>query len=478
MSKLEKYLPLFIDFAKVKNAINAAFLFGSFARKEERTNSDLDIALWINDDFCAITFLQELEAFFSSFLRKGILLLDKNKIALYFENGAKIDLLFAQNIENLALYYRGSNIPKSHIKDSILFDKTNMVYEKLLAFQVAENLPSDYKKYIDKFLYQFEAASIAHKRSDAYQFYFHYNLALHYAMQLYLIEKQEMDYLYLPKKFTSNLLQDDLREAFYNATPHLTKKTLNFANESKRKLLAFFYAIAEKLCTNKTEFLAHRDFCEWIYERDYWWNFRDISNANPKIKEDLIFRSCSLSLYENDEVVVDLLAHKNIKTIIDLRALREVESMPYSEAKIKDINYVLAPLDPWAQPDWFIAKNYTGSNPSIAYRFFCQACKMQINLIAKTILEQGKKGGVLIHCHAGKDRTGIIISLLHLLIDTPKEIIYKDYLDSEMDTQKGLIDILFEEVENTNGIVDYLLSCSLSMSEILALKNILIHDRN
>src|SRR5207245_1879248 len=36
-------------------------------------------------------------------------------------------------------------------------------------------------------------------------------------------------------------------------------------------------------------------------------------------------------------------------------------------------------------------------------------------------------GGVLFHCHAGKDRTGLVAALLLALAGTPDEIIAQDY---------------------------------------------------
>ena len=40
-------------------------------------------------------------------------------------------------------------------------------------------------------------------------------------------------------------------------------------------------------------------------------------------------------------------------------------------------------------------------------------------------------GGVLVHCHAGKDRTGIVVALLLALVGVPDEVIVADYAASQ-----------------------------------------------
>ena len=71
---------------------------------------------------------------------------------------------------------------------------------------------------------------------------------------------------------------------------------------------------------------------------------------------------------------------------------------------------------------------------------------------------------------AGKDRTGTLISLLHLLVGADMEVIYEDYLASEVDTEISKLNAALEVVTNEGGIVPYLLSCGLQQEEIMSLK--------
>ncbi|RBP28398.1 tyrosine phosphatase family protein [Oceanihabitans sediminis] len=201
-------------------------------------------------------------------------------------------------------------------------------------------------------------------------------------------------------------------------------------------------------------------------------NFRDLSKFNLKIKKGLIYRASVFDLLDNEE----LLEEKNIKSIIDLRADREIEEISFSDQILGKVKYVKAQFDPWAQPDWFKEKHNNGTNHEIAYRFFAMGCKDAVKKTFETILEE-ETGAIAIHCHAGKDRTGIICSLLHLLLESPQEQLYADYLASEMDVSLDKLKIAIDVIESEGGIIDYLRSCGLSDNQIIGLKEKLINEK-
>ena len=197
-------------------------------------------------------------------------------------------------------------------------------------------------------------------------------------------------------------------------------------------------------------------------------NFRDISKYNPKIKKGLVFRSSALSLIDEEKIIYEILEKNNIKTIIDLRANRELEQNDYSESLKSKFNIFHSPLDPWNQPEWFKEKYQYGTNEEIAYRFFAIACKNQIKKALEAIINE--ENATLVHCFAGKDRTGILITLLHLLSGASENEIFADYLASEMDTKKEYLQILLDIVEQSGGIYKYLQTCNLTENQIERLK--------
>lgn len=139
------------------------------------------------------------------------------------------------------------------------------------------------------------------------------------------------------------------------------------------------------------------------------------------------------------------------------------------------VNYVKAQFDPWNQPDWFKEKHNEGSNHEIAYRFFAMGCKASVKKTFETILEH-ESGAIAIHCHAGKDRTGIVFSMLHLLLESPIENLYIDYLASEMDVSEEKLNIALDIIKKEGGIKSYLLSCGLSEDQIIKLKYKLLNE--
>lgn len=200
-------------------------------------------------------------------------------------------------------------------------------------------------------------------------------------------------------------------------------------------------------------------------------NFRDLSKFNLKIKKGLVYRASVFDLLKNNE----LLKEKSIKSIIDLRADREIEEISYSDQILNQVKYVKAQFDPWDQPEWFKEKHNEGSNHEIAYRFFAMGCKDSIKKTFETILAE-ETGAIAIHCHAGKDRTGIIFSLLHLLLGSPIDNLNTDYLTSEMDVSLDKLKIALDVVENEGGILKYLMSCGLTEKQIMDLKIKLLNE--
>ena len=198
------------------------------------------------------------------------------------------------------------------------------------------------------------------------------------------------------------------------------------------------------------------------------WNFRDASKLNTNLKEKTIYRSSALCLVKEEHKLIETLNKKDINTIIDLRADRELKEHNYSTTIQNSFQVIHAPFDPWNQSIEFQNTHNTGTNAEIAYHFFVIECKPSIKKVIETVLKNPKH--TVIHCHAGKDRTGIIFTLFHLLSGATKEIILLDYLASEMDTEEKLIQILLNQIEKEGGIEQYLLSCDLSKNQINKLK--------
>ncbi|MBK6480951.1 MAG: tyrosine-protein phosphatase [Saprospiraceae bacterium] len=477
MIQLKKIDQLQKMFPNVKG-IDVALLYGSFGRNEATPNSDIDIQLLVNKDFETNILKDQLQKLFHTEIQSICEVSMRNKVVVYFKSQPKIEFAICTNLAEIDRNYLGSEI--TDFSQTVLYQRVPQLYDigSYLAQLIRDynNNKTEQQKekqitdLVDKFIYEFESCSGMHRRSDGYQFYFFYNIALQVAIQLNHLSKGHSKFNFLPKYFIANILTKEEQETFYNLKGTLF---LPEANQQKRKLLDFFYAAIETLVTpEKLEEV--KQFCEWLYNRDFLWNFRDISTHNSKIKSGRIFRTATMTLFQNENRFDELLIEKQIKTVIDLRADKEIEELPYHEQTLSKFKYIKAQLDPWNQPEWFKEKHHQGTNEEIAYRFFAIGCNDQIKNAMEAIINE-ELGSVAVHCFAGKDRTGIFISMLHLLVDTPMEIIYADYLASEVDVKISRLNLVLDIITEKGGIEPYLLSCGLTDNQISKLKQKLLN---
>jgi protein tyrosine/serine phosphatase/predicted nucleotidyltransferase len=477
MIQLKKIDQLQKMFPNVKG-IDVALLYGSFGRNEATPNSDIDIQLLVNKDFETSILKDQLQKLFHNEIQSIREVAMRNKVVAYFKSQPKIEFAICTNISEIDRNYLGSEI--TDFSQTVLYQRVPQLYDigSYLAQLIRDynNNKTEQQKekqitdLVDKFIYEFESCSGMHRRSDGYQFYFFYNIALQVAIQLNHLSKGHSKFNFLPKYFIANILTKEEQETFYNLKGTLF---LPEANQQKRKLLDFFYAAIETLVTpEKLEEV--KQFCEWLYNRDFLWNFRDISTHNSKIKSGRIYRTATMTLFQNENRFDELLNEKQIKTVIDLRADKEIEELPYHEQTLSKFKYIKAQLDPWNQPEWFKEKHHQGTNEEIAYRFFAIGCNDQIKNAMEAIINE-ELGSVAVHCFAGKDRTGIFISMLHLLADTPMEIIYADYLASEVDVKISRLNLVLDIITEKGGIEPYLLSCGLTDNQISKLKQKLLN---
>lgn len=459
--------------------IDVALLYGSFGRNEANPNSDIDVQILVDKSFQPQNLISILKKEFANELQLISEVGLRNKVVGYFTAQPKIEFGICSSIYEMNRNYLGSEI--TNVEQTILFanemwkGKIETYLQDIIAKRNAEKTAKKRQRkaleLVDKFMYEFENCSTMHRRSDAFQFYFFYNIALHVAVQLKHLSTGETEYNFLPKYFVANTLTENERNPFYELKGTLF---LPEANTQKRKLLDFFYSSIETL-VNKEQQKELKQFLEWIFERDFFWNFRDICTHNSRIKSNLVYRTATLSIFQKENRFNLLLDNKRITTIVDLRSDREIDELPYSENTLSKINYIKAQLDPWNQPEWFKEKYHYGSNEEIAYRFFAIGCNDKLKTAMEAIINEDN--ATAIHCFAGKDRTGIFVSLLHLLVETPLETIYADYLASEVDVKPYRLKMVLDIINEKGGIVPYLIDCGLQETQVQQLKNKLLNGK-
>lgn len=121
-----------------------------------------------------------------------------------------------------------------------------------------------------------------------------------------------------------------------------------------------------------------------------------------------------------------------VKTVIDLRTPAQVAAEPsaFAEGSPRpgEPVYHILPLENTDSPHFSAVDNAT--NRIEQYSLMLDHFQPEIARIVQAVAD-APAGGVLFHCHAGKDRTGIAAALLLGLAGVPDDVIAADYAASE-----------------------------------------------
>lgn len=165
-------------------------------------------------------------------------------------------------------------------------------------------------------------------------------------------------------------------------------------------------------------------------------NFRDFGGYKSKlfqktVRPNLLFRSASVSAITEEGK--QELARLGIKTIFDLRSDHEVEKKPCPRGLPEGVTIRRTPvykhqdLDPES-----LAKRYANYADPVAgfERAYTEiitkagpGCYREILMH----LKERPQDGILIHCTAGKDRTGVICAIILLLLGVDNDTVSREY---------------------------------------------------
>jgi protein-tyrosine phosphatase len=153
-------------------------------------------------------------------------------------------------------------------------------------------------------------------------------------------------------------------------------------------------------------------------------NFRDIgglaTSDGGRLRPGRLFRSGSLQeLTEKDvTVLIDRLA---IRYVVDLRTAAEAVSQgrgPLGTLPVCYVNVPLVDVDaPQAPPGRVVLEQYLDhldADPNLP---------LAIEMVASAVARP-----TVMHCAAGKDRTGVVAALIELCLGVPAEQVVADYM--------------------------------------------------
>ena len=165
-------------------------------------------------------------------------------------------------------------------------------------------------------------------------------------------------------------------------------------------------------------------------------NFRDIGgyriDGTACVRKGVLYRSGDLwELTAADKVK---LSDIGLRTLVDMRTPNEIRSKPdrhFSE-EIKKVQIPFIPSwgDPGLIKRFSLLLKKRGENETFIRDFYKQIVfkhRKQMKRIFEIISDENNLPA-LIHCTAGKDRTGIVVALIHLLCGVSEKDVLHDYL--------------------------------------------------
>lgn len=160
----------------------------------------------------------------------------------------------------------------------------------------------------------------------------------------------------------------------------------------------------------------------WI-ELEGAFNVRDVGGypaADGFIRTNALLRADSLhKLTPADQ---QILLDYGVRTVIDLRHASEVNSAANVFAQSTDVNYHAVPIFE-GQPE---AASPESADLAGVYRYIVDQCQRRLAKALQTIAH-APEGTVLVHCTAGKDRTGVVTALALAAVGVPRKTIIEEY---------------------------------------------------
>ncbi len=230
---------------------------------------------------------------------------------------------------------------------------------------------------------------------------------------------------------------------------------------------------------------------------DACWNVRDLGGHDTRsggpTRSGRIVRAGNLS--KLTDAGRDALIAYGIRTVVDLRDPREfaVDMDPFHDDGpwTGQVDYVSAPLI--SDAEWEAIRD-----PQVLKQGYEVTLELSRANIARVLsaIANAAAGGIVVHCHAGKERTGVVAALLLALCEVQDEAIAADYVASdrhlaalyeawaarEADPEKRLglmrgviskpehILVPLEDLRRTGGVEDYARRAGVSQGELRAIR--------
>ena len=209
-------------------------------------------------------------------------------------------------------------------------------------------------------------------------------------------------------------------------------------------------------------------------------NFRDLGGLpttdGRKVRSRVIYRSRQL-LDIKGETVQDLLGRLGMRTLIDLRTESEMDKWgKYEDRHLNGINYINIQVMASGIPVDEALKESQGYD-GIRYLYY-HILKNEGGLFKEwfKVLSEEENLPVLIHCIAGKDRTGLFVALLLLSLAVHESDVKREYLLSAPG-QELCFETMTRLIEEWGGIENTLFGMGIDNDLVSKVRENLLEGR-
>jgi protein tyrosine/serine phosphatase len=154
-------------------------------------------------------------------------------------------------------------------------------------------------------------------------------------------------------------------------------------------------------------------------------NTRDLGGIITKdglfINSNCIIRSDYNNILPPSQNDINYLISNKITTIIDIRSYKEIKSTKNHFESLNNFKYSNYPIEEGSE----IPKTID----DVPKSYMEIACSKNIKYILEKIANS--ENGVLFHCSAGKDRTGVVTTIIYMLCNGSEKEIIRDYMISK-----------------------------------------------
>ena len=149
-----------------------------------------------------------------------------------------------------------------------------------------------------------------------------------------------------------------------------------------------------------------------------------------------------------------------VSRIIDLRWAWEASKYPSPLAADERYRLIPACFDPTGDEEI----------PSDSYRLMVDASRDRL-AAALIAIAEAPAGAVILHCHAGLDRTGVVVALALRLAGASVDSIATDYALSKGSTPATMVNTLTHMEAEYGGMAEYLIGSGVTPAQLAAVRD-------